>query len=224
MSAHSEAKSNIDTAFRAFVEDSRFPCLAGKGVVNSEGYELRVYESLGSAPSTRALSRDLTAFVRSTSADDARLRAFVAVFPATVASDERAFEHDLWTQLQALHETDDSGASWDPAVSDDPDDPRFSFSHAGCAWFVVGMHPRSSRLSRQFRWPTLVFNAHAQFEHLRATGRFERLQSVVREREIVLQGALNPNLADFGERSEARQYSGRAAEAEWKCPFHRRGP
>ena len=224
MSALSEAKSDIDTAFRAFVEDPRFPCLAGKGVVNSDGYVLRVYDSLGSAQSTQALSRDLTIFVRATSADAARLNAFVAVFPTTPASDERAFEGQLWSQLQALHETDDSGAPWDPKVSDDPDDPRFSFNHAGCALFVVGMHPRSSRLSRQFRWPTLVFNAHAQFEHLRVVGRFERLQRVVREREIALQGTLNPNLADFGVRSEARQYSGRAAEAAWKCPFHRQAP
>jgi hypothetical protein len=37
-----------------------------------------------------------------------------------------------------------------------------------------------------------------------------------------LQGSLNPNLADFGEQSEARQYSGRATEADWVCPFHRR--
>jgi FPC/CPF motif-containing protein YcgG len=44
----------------------------------------------------------------------------------------------------------------------------------------------------------------------------------VREREIALQGSLNPNLADFGERSEARQYSGRAVEDQWRCPFHRR--
>ncbi|MEP6902345.1 MAG: YqcI/YcgG family protein, partial [Actinomycetota bacterium] len=30
----------------------------------------------------------------------------------------------------------------------------------------------------------------------------------------------NPNLSDFGTQSEARQYSGRAVEHEWKCPFH----
>jgi len=36
-----------------------------------------------------------------------------------------------------------------------------------------------------------------------------------------VQGSLNPNLADFGERSEARQYSGREVEEHWRCPFHR---
>ena len=28
----------------------------------------------------------------------------------------------------------------------------------------------------------------------------------------------------FGETSEARQYSGRATEPEWQCPFHRKQP
>jgi hypothetical protein len=34
-----------------------------------------------------------------------------------------------------------------------------------------------------------------------------------------LQGSINPNLSDFGVHSEARQYSGRAVEDAWKCPF-----
>jgi FPC/CPF motif-containing protein YcgG len=106
-------------------------------------------------------------------------------------------------------------------VSDDPANPHFSFSFAGQALFVVGMHPESSRLSRRFRWPTLVFNPRAQFERLRAEGKFERLRTLVRDRDVALQGTLNPNLADFGERSEARQYSGRATEPDWRCPFHR---
>jgi FPC/CPF motif-containing protein YcgG len=214
----------IDAEFRAFVGDARFPCLAGKGVVNAEGYELGIYGSLGSASFTRALSRDLSAFVQSITDDDATLRAFVAVFPATVVRDEHEFERQLWSQLQRLQDFDKSGVPWDPSASDDPEDPRFSFSHAGCAFFVVGLHPGSSRLARQFRWPTLVFNPRAQFDRLRSTGRFERLQGVVREREIALQGTLNPNLADFGEESEARQYSGRATEKDWQCPFHRKSP
>ncbi|MEO5815671.1 MAG: guanitoxin biosynthesis heme-dependent pre-guanitoxin N-hydroxylase GntA [Gemmatimonadaceae bacterium] len=214
-------KDAVDAAFCEFVRDPLFPCLAGKGVVNSNGNEMGVYDALGSSRSTRELSRDLGAFVRTIAAEDAALRTFVAVFPGAIAIEESAFEHQLWTQLQRLHDTEGADAPWDAAVSDDPDDPDFSFSHAGCALFVVGLHPRSSRMARRFRWPTLVFNPRAQFERLRADGKFERLRGLVREREIALQGTLNPNLADFGERSEARQYSGRATEQDWQCPFHR---
>jgi FPC/CPF motif-containing protein YcgG len=214
-------KDVVDAAFREFVRDPLFPCLAGKGVVNSNGNEMGVYGALGSLRSTPALSRDLGAFVRTIAAEDAALRTFVAVFPDAIAVEERGFEAQLWTQLQRLHDSECADAPWDAAVSDDPDDPEFSFSHAGCALFVVGLHPRSSRMARRFRWPTLVFNPRAQFERLRSDGKFERMRGLVREREIALQGTLNPNLADFGEESEARQYSGRATELDWQCPFHR---
>jgi hypothetical protein len=46
------------------------------------------------------------------------------------------------------------------------------------------------------------------------------MKEIVRERDFKLQGSLNPNLSNFGEQSEARQYSGRAVETDWKCPFH----
>lgn len=44
---------------------------------------------------------------------------------------------------------------------------------------------------------------------------------MIRARDKTLQGDLNQNLADYGEASEARQYSGRAVENDWKCPFHK---
>ena len=37
----------VEYAFRAFVGDPKFPCLAGKGVVNSNGHELGIYGALG---------------------------------------------------------------------------------------------------------------------------------------------------------------------------------
>ena len=67
-------------------------------------------------------------------------------------------------------------------------------------------------------WPTLAFNAHSQFEQLRETGQFERIQTVIRDRDRELEGDLNPNLSNFGEHTEARQYSGREVEADWVCP------
>ena len=215
------SRERVDEAFRAFVDDPRFSCLAGKGVVRASGYSSGTYGALGTHRTTRALAADLEQFVRDAAQDEARLRTFVAVFPSSSYSDEHSFEADLWMQLQRLSDLK-TNSRWDATASDDPSDSGFAFSFAGRALFVVGLHPQSSRHARQFRWPALVFNPHRQFERLRETGRFERLRAAVREREIALQGSLNPNLADFGEQSEARQYSGRASEADWVCPFHRR--
>ena len=85
-------------------------------------------------------------------------------------------------------------------------------------------------MARRFRWPALVFNPHVQFERLRGEGKWKRMQQTIRERDVALQGNINPMLSDFGQSSEARQYSGRAVEADWqppfkpatagKCPFH----
>jgi FPC/CPF motif-containing protein YcgG len=225
VSSHGATRaSRAEAEFRAFVGDARFPCLAGKGAARGGGLRVGVYGTLGSERSAERLGRDLAAFVAATGASDSSLHAYVAVFPRQAPADELEFERRLWLALERLHSHDASDAGWDPTVSADPEDPYFSFSHAGRALFVVGIHPASSRLARRFRWPALVFNPHSQFERLRADGRFAPLQAAVREREIALQGALNPNLADFGQRSEARQYSGRAVDDEWRCPFHRSNP
>jgi FPC/CPF motif-containing protein YcgG len=210
----------IEQEFEKFVDSSSFSCLVGKGVVHQRGHVVRAYAPLGTRAATRALARDLSLFKENTD-PAAGLRAFVAVFPDHAPGSELAFEARLWAQLQRLHESDDVNAEWDPSVSDDANDPMFSFSFGGEAYFVVGLHAHSSRISRSFRWPALVFNPHSQFGRLRGEGRFARIQKTIREREIAVQGSLNPNLADFGERSEARQYSGRAVEDNWRCPFHR---
>lgn len=218
---HSTDSDDADERFRAFVENPAFPCLAGKGVVHSGGHQLEVFGTLGSVRSTRRLARALTDFVSQLQSEPTSLRTFVAVFPPTPANDELEFERQLWLQLQRLHDYDAPGAIWAPGTSDDPEEPTFAFSYNGTAFFVIGLHPNSSRLARRFEWPTLVFNPHEQFQQLRVVNKFERLRTVVRDREIALQGSINPNLADFGERSEARQYSGRQTEDDWQCPFHR---
>jgi FPC/CPF motif-containing protein YcgG len=214
-----------DDAFRAFVGAPDYPCLAGTGLVHQRSYELGVYGRLGSDVTAIDLASGLASFLARPPSEQGRFTAYVAVFmDGRAPASERAFERRLWKQLQTLHERDDPAIGWDPTVSPDPDDPHFSFSFAGCALFVIGMHPRSSRLARRFPWPALVFNPHIQFEQLRAEGKFEHLRAAIRDRELALQGSLNPSLADFGQQSDARQYSGRKAEATWRCPFHATHP
>ncbi|MDQ6768770.1 MAG: YqcI/YcgG family protein [Gemmatimonadota bacterium] len=212
----------VVSEFRAFVQQPDFPCLGAKSVVRVNSYELEVYGALGNRNDARVLVSDLANF--SENAIENRLSAFVAVFPDSPPEDEIEFERRLWRQLQFLHDVDQHHARRASDVSSDPDDSHFSFSVGGRAFFVVGLNPRSSRVARRFHWPTLVFNPHEQFSRLRAQGRFDGPRSAIRARDIALQGTENPNLADFGERSEARQYSGRQTERDWKCPFHPKVP
>lgn len=214
-------RSSVENEFRAFVEEPAFPCLAGKGLVRQRGYTLGVYGRLGSESTTSELARDLASFGDKADLDGPAFAAFVAVFRGRPPVTETLFEQQLWLQLQRLHDAD-AGNDWDPSVSSNPEDSNFGFSFGRRAFFVVGLHPGSARLARRFSRAALVFNPHAQFDRLRQDGRFERLKSAIRERDLALQQEPNSALADFGARSEAQQYSGKAADADWKCPFHPR--
>lgn len=208
-------------ALRAFLLDGTFPCLGARAAFNRGSYRFGAYERLDDPAVTRGLMRDIYAFVTERRGIAPSFTTFAAVFRGPVIAGEREFERALWSQLARLHVLDRTLHPWDPAVSDDPADPRFSFSLAGNAFFVVGMHPKATRRARRFAWPLLVFNAHDQFEDLRTNGTFEGLQRRIRERDVRLQGDINANLADYGLHSEAAQYAGRAVEEDWTCPFHR---
>ena len=208
-----------DASFRSFVFDDAFSCLGAKSAIRRDAYRIGTYARLDDPAVTQGLARDLYAFAAERAGFESEFTTFVAIFRER-EFDEESFERALWAQLQRLHDLDTQYHAWDARAASDPQDPRFSFSVAGSAFFVVGMHPRCSRPARRFAWPALVFNAHDQFEHLRERGRFELLRDRIRSRELRLHGSINPNLADYGERSEARQYSGRAVEETWRCPFH----
>lgn len=207
----------VNAAFRARILAPEFSCVAAKASMNTSTYALGCYAELGTEEATAALSVDLARFCADQDAMESDFTSFLAVFRAPDGMDERAFEERLWGQLRALHAADT--APYSPEVSADPTDPKFGFSFAGRGFFVIGLHPGSSRVARAFPYPALVFNAHRQFQGLRDSGRFDRMQQTIRSRELKLQGSLNPNLANHGEAPEARQYSGRAVEPGWVAPF-----
>ena len=221
------AGPSLQDAFRDFVGEGAFPCVGAKAALSRGSMDIAELGPLGSRANDAPLLDRIGRFARrleSADAGDLALHTFVAVFSGPRDADERRFEAMLWSQLQRLHDLDAArGRRWARDVSADPDDPRFSFSLAGHPFFVIGLHPGASRLARRFEAPVLVFNSHRQFERLRADGRFARIKRATRRRDRALQGSINPNLADYGKASEARQYSGRAVERDWRCPFHPRG-
>jgi FPC/CPF motif-containing protein YcgG len=209
-----------ETAFKNLIMHSGFPCIGAKAACNSGAVTFAVYDQLGSQASTKSLSRDFFRFTRDIAANRGNEYAtMITVFRGPLDLSETHFEKLLWLQLGKLHQEDVAHVERDPRVSSDPSAPNFSFSFAGQAYYVIGMHANSSRHARRFRWPTLVFNPHEQFERLRADGNWKRMKTTIRARDFQLQGSINPMLSDFGEESEARQYSGRAVEADWRPPF-----
>jgi uncharacterized protein len=212
----------VHDAVRSLVLNDHFPCVAGKSAIRHGAYRFGLYGSLGDPESAAGLARDLFTFTRELSTIDSPFTTYIASFAGPVVADELTFERLLWQTLQQLHDLDAPFHSWDETVSADASEGDFSFSLCGVAFFVVGLHAASSRVTRRLAWPTLVLNPHQQFEALKASGRFSRFQQVIRDGDLALQGAINPMLADHGQASEAMQYSGRHVEPGWKCPFHAR--
>ena len=210
-------------SIRDFILDPDFSCLGAKAALRSNSYRFGTYGNLADASSTSGLARDLFAFATERRGFESTYTTYVAVFAQfdRGADPDLDFESALWRQLSRLYALDREHHAWDSRVSQEPSDSNFSYSFAGTGFFVVGLHPESTRAARRFAWPTLIFNAHEQFAELKSRGQFARLQDRIRTREIALDGSLNPNLADFGDHSEARQYAGRPLPQEWTCPFRR---
>jgi uncharacterized protein len=210
----------VHDSFRALALNERFSCVGGRGAVRQNAYRFGLYERMGDRASCASLACDLARFIDDQDLRDKPLTAFVASFVDPVPADEAQFEELLWATLQQLHDTDPQ--PWAPDRDADPEEPDFSFSFGSVGFFIVGLHASSSRVARRFAWSTLVFNPHQQFDRLRREGRYARFRDVIRARDVALQGTVNPMLQDFGEQSEARQYSGRSVSDDWTCPFHAR--
>ena len=211
--------------FQAFVLDDAFPCVGARSAFNAGRAHMAGYGSLGGDEPVQlqALCDALGRFSAAYPDPGLAPVTCVALFDDDVL-DEPDFERRLWCHLQALHRCDARDFAWAQGVSQNPGAADFSFSIAGRAFFLVGLHPHASRLARRAPLPSIAFNFHGQFQQLRASGKYDKLQQVICSRDLALQGSVNPMLSRFGESSEARQYAGRAVAADWVCPFRPGGP
>lgn len=204
----------------AAIADERFPCVGAKSAMARGTLKTLVCHSITSAWDDVRIHSELLEWAKAYRADPAGLRSLAIVFDGPRDLTEEQFEAAMWQRLQSLADKDEwRGQPYDRSVSADPDDPHFSLSFGGAAFFVVGLHPHASRPARRFPRPTLVFNLHDQFERLREEGRYERMRDKIIQRDVALAGSVNPMLARYGETSEARQYSGRLVDDDWQCPF-----
>jgi FPC/CPF motif-containing protein YcgG len=206
--------------FREFVRDAAFPCVGAKSALAKGQMRIVVARDIRSAWDDLRIYPGLLDLAKSYAEDPILFQTFVVIFEHDGGLSEAEFEAALWERVQSLSDKDMMFAQVpDQRVSSDPDDPHFSLSFGGQAFFVVGLHPNASRPARQFARPAMVFNLHDQFERLREEGRYEKLRAAILDRDVAVAGSVNPMLARHGELSEARQYSGRAVGSDWQCPF-----
>jgi uncharacterized protein len=206
--------------FADFIRDENFPCVGAKSALARGSLEIVVARDVMSAYDDLRIYAGIYNLAERYVADPYLFQSFAVIFEGPLDLSEREFETALWARLQSLSEKDAfHGQPYDRSVSADPDDPHFSLSFGSQAFFVVGLHPHSSRPARAFPAPVLVFNLHDQFEQLRKQGKYETLRSSILKRDMALAGSVNPMLSRHGECSEARQYSGRKVSENWQCPY-----
>lgn len=218
--AVSDKKMDYNDLVRDFVKNMGFPCVGAKTALAKDQIQICVAESIFSTASDAVILEGLYDFIAEYKRDKAIFRSFIVVFNDMQSLSEDDFEMAMWTRLQSLHDKDIY--PWDTAVSEDPSDKKFSFSAGNKSFYIVGMHPGSSRLARRFPLPAMVFNLHEQFEALRESGQYQNMKKLVRRRDVAFSGSSNPMLEDFGDNSEAIQYSGRQVAGKWQCPFHQK--
>lgn len=202
------------------IADAAFPCVGAKSALARDKLKVLPCHSLISAWDDVRVHRELLDWGAQYRKDPEGLRSLAVVFEGPDNLSETEFEQAMWERIQSFADKDHwLGQAYDSRVSSDPEDPHFSLSFGGEAFFVVGLHPNASRPARRLPHPTLVFNLHDQFERLREQGRYERMRETILERDRKLAGSTNPMLARHGDASEAAQYSGRLTEGDWRCPF-----
>jgi FPC/CPF motif-containing protein YcgG len=214
------AQHDLQALLDAHVADGAFPCVGAKAALARGTLQVLACNRMDSAWDDLRIHDGLLQFARDYRAAPGLYRSFAVVFEDPIDLSERAFERILWERAQSLSDKDVwRGQDYDDTVSHDPDSSHFSLSFGGEAFFIVGLHPNASRPARRFARPAMVFNLHDQFVALRARGQYEGMREKIMVRDEELAGSRNPMLARHGDSSEARQYSGRAVESAWQCPF-----
>ena len=215
----SQDQESIIQEFHTFILDDSYPCVAARAAMSRNNIPCLVVDHMGCPKDDALILRFIYDFVARFRKAKKSLQSAAILFKEPGQTTPESFDRLFWKRLQALADLDAEKFSYDRRVSQNPADLDFSYSLAQEAFFVIGLHPGSSRRSRQFRYPTIVFNPHVQFEEMRKLNRYEKLKHIVRDRDTKYSGSVNPMLADFGSASEVFQYSGRVYDTDWVCPL-----
>lgn len=196
-----------------FINDKSFPCIMAKAVMKTGHINIHS----GPVLDPESFLEEMYPFIERSKKVPQKLHSFILVLEDKSISFE-GFEKMFWNFLREINLLDKLKYPHDKRVSKNPQDENFSFSLMEEAFFILMLHPQSPRFARRFTYPAIVFNPHVQFEKLRMKGIFKKVRDIIRSRDVILQGSVNPMLSDFGEKSEIFQYTGKTYQSFLELP------
>jgi FPC/CPF motif-containing protein YcgG len=211
--------STVVNSFQSFISNADFPCVAAKDALAKHNIKILIAQHIACPADDERILAFMYDFTDAYRRAEKGFHSAAIIFELPENLNEDLFDNFMWQRLRSLRKLDEQNYQHDPRVNSDPTSPGFGFSLKEEAYFIVGLHANNSRPGRQFKYPTLIFNPHAQFEVMKTTARFVKMKAVVRKKDIALAGSVNPMLTDFGEASEVYQYSGKLYDTNWKCPL-----
>ncbi len=183
--------------YKEFIANKDFACVAAKAALARQQIHGMVAGHMACPKDDRAILNFLYQFVDTYRNSAEMYHSAVVIFEPMHVANEQMFDNLLWQRLQALSRLDAQTHGYDPRVDADPASPNFSFSLKEEAFFIIGLHPGSSRMARQFEYPALVFNPHQQFQQLKETQKYQSLKKVVRKRDVGVIGVYKPYARRF---------------------------
>ncbi len=212
-------KEEIENLFKEFVREKSFPCIGAKAAVSMNEAFVFTAGSIKEDDYDKDILQYLYSFIDKYRENGNHFFSALIFFTDTDIMNEAEYEKYMWQRLQSISDLDAINFSYDSRVSSHTESPEFSFSLKQESFFIIGMHPGSSRPARRFQYPAFAFNPHQQFERMRETGKYEIMKKAVRKKDILLAGSINPMLRDHGATSEVWQYSGKNYATLGECPF-----
>lgn len=211
--------TSIINEYVDFISNKNFPCIGAKASLAKNQAQCMVAGNMACPASDAAMIDFLYQFTDNYRNTGDLFHSAAIIFTGPQNITEAIFETLLWQRLQALTDLDAARFGYDKRVSANPASAEFSFSLKEEAYFILGLHPASSRASRQFKCPALIFNPHAQFEQMKTTNKYEMIKQAVRKRDLQFSGSVNPMLSDHGKSPEILQYSGKNYGSSFTCPL-----
>lgn len=191
-----------------FILQPSFPCIMAKSVINQGFFHTFSLPDLSKESVKNALDK-MYDFISEMQAKNVNLSSCAIVLEDESLKDFNVFESKFWEFLKELNIIDKKFYKPDPEVDSDPSSSNFSYSIKSESFFIIALHPDSPRWARRFKYPSIVFNPHKQFEKMRKNGTYLKVRDLIRKKDKLLQGCENSMLQNFGEKSEVYQYLGK---------------